>query len=57
MRENDGQGGSYVIQDGQRVLLERTRDHPDGNRPRDENGKPLDEPVAPVPPKRKKGAE
>jgi len=32
--ENNGQGGSYVIQDGSRVLIERTQDAPNGNGPR-----------------------
>lgn len=37
MNENQGAGGSYAIgEDGARVLVDRTEDHPEGNRPRDE---------------------
>ena len=32
-----GQGGSYAIgESGEHALVERTEDHPEGNRPRDE---------------------
>ena len=32
-----GHGGSYAIgKDGTRALVDRTEDHPEGNRPRDE---------------------
>lgn len=42
-------GGTY-INDGKKTrLVDRTTDHPDGNRPRDANGNPL----GGVPPKRK----
>lgn len=38
-----GQGGSYTVdKNGQRVRVEETRDHPEGNRPRET------EPVAPA---------
>ena len=41
--EFDGVGGSYEVRDGKRVQVEApTKDHPEGNRPRDEHGKPLD---------------
>ena len=42
--EFSGQGGSYVIdKDGKRMRVETpTQDHPEGNRPRDAEGKPLD---------------
>ena len=41
--EFHGQGGAYVIRDGKRVRVEEpTKDHPEGNRPRDKDGKPLD---------------
>jgi hypothetical protein len=44
--EFHGQGGSFVMKDGKRVRAEPApRDHPDGNRPRDKDGKPLDEPA------------
>lgn len=37
------QGGSYIAdKNGKTRLVERTQDHPGGNRPRDENGGPLD---------------
>lgn len=41
--EFEGQGGAYEVRDGKRVRVEEpTKDHPEGNRPRDEHGKPLD---------------
>lgn len=49
--EYQGMGGSYVIEDGKRVLVGApTRDHPEGNRARDADGNALDqpEPVAPA---------
>ena len=42
MDEHDGKGGSYVMVDGKRQLVERTEEHQLGNRPRDADGKPLD---------------
>lgn len=48
--EFDGQGGCYEIREGKRVrVTEPTKDHPEGNRPRDEHGRALD--VAPEEPK------
>lgn len=39
-------GGRYEIKDGKRVRVEApTRDHPDGNAPRDAKGNRLDRPV------------
>lgn len=39
---NEGQGGSYVVRPGgERELVERTADHPDGSRPRDANERPI----------------
>lgn len=39
----EGMGGSYIMnKDGVRTLVERTEDHPEGNRPRDAQGRPLD---------------
>lgn len=36
MNQNQGTGGSYTIgEDGNKTLVERTEDHPEGNRPRD----------------------
>ncbi len=35
-------GGRYEMKDGKRVRIEGTRDHPEGNRARDKDGKPLD---------------
>ena len=41
--EFHGQGGAYVVRSGKRVRVEEpTKDHPEGNRPRDRDGKPLD---------------
>jgi len=41
--EFHGQGGAYVVRSGKRVRVEEpTKDHPEGNRPRDKDGKPLD---------------
>lgn len=35
-------GGRYLVKDGVRTLLEEpTKDHPEGNRARDEHGKPV----------------
>lgn len=34
-------GGSYVVVDGVRKKVTGTEHHPDGDRPRDSNGKPL----------------
>ncbi len=42
MDEHEGKGGSYVMIDGKRHLVERTEDHPQGNRPRGGNDSPLD---------------
>lgn len=37
MNQSQGVGGSYVIgEDGAHTLIDRTKDHPEGNRPRDE---------------------
>lgn len=46
-----GQGGSYRIgADGKRVRVEApTQDHPQGNRARDAQGRPLDVPSEPAP--------
>lgn len=48
-----GEGGCYVIENGVRRRVEdATKDHPEGHRPRDADGKPLDvrpEPPAPAP--------
>lgn len=46
--ENHGQGGSYVIQDGKRVLVERTQDAPDGNGPRPAVEQPAADTPAPA---------
>ena len=58
--ELDGVGDSYEMRDGKRVQVEApTKDHPEGNRPRDEHGKPLDvmpEPAPPAPTERLRGA-
>jgi len=53
-------GGSFsVSESGELTQVEKpTRDHPEGNRPRDAGGKPLDaerEPEAPTPPERPRG--
>ena len=42
--KNPGVGGSYRVNDaGELEQVEAaTRDHPDGNRPRDSEGRPLD---------------
>lgn len=53
-------GGSYEIRDGKRVLVERTEDHPEGNRPRAADGRPIDaatgaEPAPAAPPPRRRG--
>ena len=46
--EFHGQGGSYIVENGVRRRVEEpTQDHPEGNRPRDTNGRPLD--IAPAP--------
>lgn len=48
-------GGSYAVLNGERVLVERTQDHPDGNRgARDAKGNlrnapPPEAPAAPAP--------
>lgn len=66
--EFHGQGGSYIVNaDGKRERVQApTRDHPDGNRPRDKDGKPIvsvapqTEDAKPQPqpqPKTKKGGE
>lgn len=34
-------GGRYEIRDGEHVLVEQTREHPQGNRPRDAKGNDL----------------
>lgn len=47
--EFDGVGGAYVMKDGKRVRVsEPTRDHPEGNRARDKDGKPLEETSPPA---------
>lgn len=51
-----GEGGRYVVKDGKRIRVEEsTRDHPDGNRPRDSEGRALDgitgRPIEPEEPK------
>lgn len=39
------QGGSYIKdKNGRERLTGRTQDHPEGNRPRDDKGRPLDAP-------------
>ena len=45
--EYAGQGGSYRVEaDGRLVRVEApTQDHPQGNRPRDAQGRPLDVPA------------
>lgn len=41
-----GEGGSYLMKDGKRVrVIEPTRDHPEGNRARDKDGRALDTPA------------
>ena len=41
------EGGSYTAdKTGKARLVHRTLDHPDGNRPRDSEGAPLDTPPA-----------
>lgn len=67
--EFHGLAGSFEIRDGKRVRTEEaTREHPDGNRPRSADGKPLagpdghlQPPVPPAPaprqPARSKGGE
>jgi hypothetical protein len=53
--EFDGQGGAFVMKDGKRVRVEEpTRDHPEGNRARDKDGRAIDaaleeKPAAPPP--------
>lgn len=49
--EFHGQGGSYIMKDGKRTrVTEPTKDHPEGNRARDKDGKALDEaPAADAP--------
>lgn len=41
-----GHGGSYAVNDAGELMQKEapTQDHPEGNRPRDANGKPLDAP-------------
>lgn len=40
--------GTYEIRDGKRVLVvEPTKDHPEGNRPRDAAGKPIPTAIEP----------
>jgi len=40
--EFHGEGGSYEVRDGKRVrVVEATKDHPEGNRARDADGRPL----------------
>lgn len=61
----DGQGGRYEIRDGKRVRVEEpTKDHPEGNRARDAQGKPheapgpdIHKPVNRVPRRPGKGAD
>jgi len=39
------EGGSYIKDKGKPVrLVARTKPHPDGDRPRDQHGRPLDVP-------------
>ncbi|MBV2125730.1 MAG: hypothetical protein ABW152_18085 [Candidatus Thiodiazotropha endolucinida] len=38
-------GGSYDNRKGEMKLVERTKDHPEGNRPRDAEGNPIDLPT------------
>jgi len=39
------EGGSYIKDKGKPArLVERTKEHPEGNRPRDQHGQPLDAP-------------
>ena len=42
------QGGSYVRRGDKLERKAYTRDHPEGNRPRDAQGWPLDRPAAPA---------
>ena len=41
MDANEGKGGSYVSKNGERELVQRTEDHPDGNAARDAQGRRL----------------
>lgn len=60
-------GGSYLVKDGVRTLVEEpTKDHPEGNRARDEHGAPVSAPTeldknppaeAAAPKRSRKGAE
>lgn len=55
--EFHGQGGSYIVENGARRRVEEsTKDHPEGNRPRDADGKPLDALPAPEQPVVEKSA-
>lgn len=41
--EFHGVGGSYIVEGGvKRRVADAPKEHPDGNRPRDSDGKPLD---------------
>lgn len=47
MNNDNRHGGSYAVIDGELKQLEApTADHPEGNRPRDSDGRALDLPVA-----------
>ena len=47
--ENEGLGGTYIMRNGRRELVQRTVEHPEGNRPRDANGAPADVVLPAVP--------
>jgi hypothetical protein len=50
MKSEELQGGTYLIKDGQRTLVEPpTADHPEGNCARDADGRPLGAGELPVP--------
>lgn len=61
------QGGSYVVTEpgAEPTLVERTVDHPEGNRARDAQGRPIEKPAqgateppaAPAPAKRARAKE
>jgi hypothetical protein len=48
--EHEGKGGSYIVENGVTRLVERTQDHPDGNRPRAADGTPIGNDGKPVEP-------
>lgn len=48
MDKHHGNSGTYLVKDGQRELVEgsQTRPHPEGDAPRDEDGKRVDRDAA-----------